>query len=104
MLAVVASTAAPVTVSQVQAQLPGDPAYTTVMSTLARLAQKQADLLGVPVVQGMTKSPKTADADELAGACVGRMEQFGIIAMPVTAGDKLVGVVHLHDLLRAGAV
>ncbi len=41
-LAVVASTAAPVTVSQVQAQLPGDPAYTTVMSTLARLAQKGA--------------------------------------------------------------
>jgi predicted transcriptional regulator len=30
------------TVSQVQAQLPADPAYTTVMSTLARLAKKGA--------------------------------------------------------------
>jgi arabinose-5-phosphate isomerase len=32
------------------------------------------------------------------------MEQRGIIAMPVLDGDgKLVGVVHLHDLMRAGA-
>lgn len=41
-LAVVAASAQPMTVAQVQAQLPGDPAYTTVMSTLARLARKGA--------------------------------------------------------------
>ena len=41
-LAVVAAASAPLTVSQVQAQLPADPAYTTVMSTLARLAKKGA--------------------------------------------------------------
>jgi arabinose-5-phosphate isomerase len=33
------------------------------------------------------------------------MEQHGIMALPVVDGDaRLVGVVHLHDLLRAGAV
>jgi CBS domain-containing protein len=26
------------------------------------------------------------------------------VAMPVVEGDQLVGVVHLHDLLQAGAV
>jgi predicted transcriptional regulator len=41
-LAVVAAAAEPLTVSQVQSQLLGDPAYTTVMSTLARLAKKGA--------------------------------------------------------------
>ncbi|MEP6563059.1 MAG: BlaI/MecI/CopY family transcriptional regulator [Nakamurella sp.] len=41
-LAIVAASLEPVTVSQVQAQLPADPAYTTVMSTLARLAKKGA--------------------------------------------------------------
>ena len=41
-LAVVASATEPLTVSQVQSQLPADPAYTTVMSTLARLAKKGA--------------------------------------------------------------
>jgi arabinose-5-phosphate isomerase len=33
------------------------------------------------------------------------MEQFGIISMPVLDDDRrVVGVVHLHDLMRAGAV
>lgn len=39
---VVAAAAAPVSVAQVQAELTGEPAYTTVMSTLARLAEKGA--------------------------------------------------------------
>src|SRR6478609_2282337 len=41
-LCVVAGATRPVTVAQVQGQLPGSPAYTTVMSTLARLAEKGA--------------------------------------------------------------
>ena len=41
-LAVVAAQGEAVTVTQVQAQLSGDPAYTTVMSTLSRLARKGA--------------------------------------------------------------
>ncbi len=71
---------------------------------LARLAQRQPDFLAMPVTEVMTASPRAAEGEELAAACVGRMEQFGIIAMPVLAAGKLVGVVHLHDLLRAGAV
>jgi arabinose-5-phosphate isomerase len=32
------------------------------------------------------------------------METYGIMAMPVLdREDRLVGIVHLHDLLRAGA-
>ena len=41
-LSVVAAAPEPQTVSQVQARLDGGPAYTTVMSTLARLAEKGA--------------------------------------------------------------
>lgn len=41
-LVVVAASSEPLTVSQVQTQLPSDSAYTTVMSTLARLAKKGA--------------------------------------------------------------
>ena len=33
------------------------------------------------------------------------MEQHGIMALPVLdGGDKVVGMVHLHDLMKAGAV
>ncbi len=41
-LSVVAAAAEPQTVTQVQSELDGDPAYTTVMSTLARLTKKGA--------------------------------------------------------------
>lgn len=71
---------------------------------LTRLAERQSDFLGVPVTSVMTLTPRTAAADELAAAAVGRMEQFGVMALPVLDGGRLVGVVHLHDLLRAGAV
>jgi arabinose-5-phosphate isomerase len=51
----------------------------------------------------MTASPRVAAAEELASAAVYRMEQIGIMAMPVIDdSNHLVGVVHLHDLMRAG--
>jgi arabinose-5-phosphate isomerase len=51
----------------------------------------------------MTRDPKVAERDELASACVYRMEQHGIMAMPVVDPSRqVVGVVHLHDLMRAG--
>jgi len=59
----------------------------------------------VPVTRVMTTRPQTARHDELGSAVVYRMEQRGIISMPVIdAGEKLVGVIHLHDLMRAGVV
>jgi predicted transcriptional regulator len=41
-LAVLAKAVTPVVVADVQRQLPGSPAYTTVMTTLSRLAEKGA--------------------------------------------------------------
>jgi arabinose-5-phosphate isomerase len=33
------------------------------------------------------------------------MERHGIMALPVLdGGKKVVGIVHLHDLMKAGAV
>jgi arabinose-5-phosphate isomerase len=52
----------------------------------------------------MTRAPRTTHESDLASAAVYQMEQAGIIAMPVLDGDdRLIGVVHLHDLMRAGA-
>ncbi|MEP6692715.1 MAG: KpsF/GutQ family sugar-phosphate isomerase [Gemmatimonadaceae bacterium] len=70
---------------------------------LTRLMQREADFLDVPVVDVMNRSPKLARDDELGSAALFRMEQFGVMAMPVLdASDVVVGIVHLHDLLRAG--
>ena len=72
---------------------------------LTRQAEKHADFLSRKVTEVMTTTPKTATPEELAASAVGTMERNGIMALPVVDGEsKLLGVVHLHDLLRAGAV
>ena len=69
---------------------------------LSRLIEREAELFGIRVDHVMTRQPKSARRDELASAVVYRMEQHGIMAMPVLDdGDHIVGVVHLHDLMRA---
>ena len=71
---------------------------------LTRLMERTPDFLGIPVAQVMTRTPKTATTDELAAAAIQRMEEFGIMALPVVdGGQTVVGMVHLHDLMRAGA-
>ncbi len=71
---------------------------------LTRLMERRDDFLGLAVAEIMTRTPKMAAADEMAGAAVYRMEQHGIMALPVVDhAGTLVGIVHLHDLLRAGA-
>lgn len=72
---------------------------------LTRLLERQDDVLSVPVVSVMTTTPRVAEEHELGSAVVHRMETHGIMAMPVIDdARRLVGVVHLHDLMRAGAV
>lgn len=72
---------------------------------LTRLLERHQDVLTVPVASVMTTTPRLAQEHELGSAVVHRMETHGIMAMPVTSGSgQLVGVVHLHDLMRAGAV
>ncbi len=89
---------------------------------IALIADEQGKLLGIITTGDFTRfmethtdlmvradtvmvtSPKSASPDELASAVVYRMEKYGIMAMPVLDDSaRVVGVVHLHDLMRAGA-
>lgn len=70
---------------------------------LTRLLEREDNFLPIALEQVMTRTPKLARAEELASAVVYRMEQFGIMAMPVLDdSNRIVGVIHLHDLMRAG--
>lgn len=72
---------------------------------LSRLIERGGDLLPTPVDSVMTRTPKIAHVGELASAVAFRMEQHGIMAVPVVdASDQLMGVVHLHDLMRARVI
>lgn len=72
---------------------------------LSRMIERGGDILPIPVHTVMTRAPKIARAGELASAVAYRLEQHGIMAMPVVDdADRLTGVVHLHDLMRARVV
>jgi arabinose-5-phosphate isomerase len=72
---------------------------------LTRLMEREEHFLAVAVSEVMTRSPRVAEAGELGAAAVGVMERHGIMALPVVDdGGRVVGMVHLHDLMRAGAV
>jgi arabinose-5-phosphate isomerase len=71
---------------------------------LTRLAQREADYLDRAVRDHMTRSPKSCGPHDAGAVVVGVMERHGIMALPVLEREQVVGVVHLHDLLRAGAV
>lgn len=69
---------------------------------LTRMMERETDILGLPLEKLLNRTPKVARHNELASAVVYRMETHGIMAMPVLdAEDRLAGVVHLHDLMRA---
>lgn len=64
------------------------------------------DLLSRPVAEIMTRSPKSVAADTLVGEALAMMNMTNppFMALFVAEGQKPVGIVHMHDLLRIGVV
>ncbi|HEU4365140.1 MAG TPA: KpsF/GutQ family sugar-phosphate isomerase [Candidatus Krumholzibacteria bacterium] len=73
---------------------------------IKRIITKRDDALDVPVGEVMTRNPKTIDPDVLAADALARMELNlpGPLLMLfiVDAGGRPVGLLHVHDILRAG--
>jgi arabinose-5-phosphate isomerase len=61
-----------------------------------------ADLLQVKVDAVMTISPKTVRPDQLVSEALQILNASKITALIVVDADQPVGIVHFHDLLRAG--
>ena len=66
----------------------------------------KADILDRKASDIMTRDPKTIGADSLAAEAVALMEEFSITSLFIKAGDseRPEGIIHLHDLLKAGIV
>ena len=74
---------------------------------LRRALEKFSDLFNREASEVMTRNPKWIEKDALAAKAVQRMEEYSITSLFVfnKAGDKVpVGIIHLHDLLKAGVV
>jgi arabinose-5-phosphate isomerase len=55
-----------------------------------------------PVLEAMTATPRTAAPEDLAADLLGLMNEKRITSLFVVEAGKPVGILHLHDLLRAG--
>lgn len=62
----------------------------------------RADLLAARVEDVMTRKPKTIGPDLLASEALDILNSSKITALFITEGGKPVGILHLHDILRAG--
>lgn len=74
---------------------------------LRRAIEKYSDLLQRTASEVMTRNAKWIEKDALAAKAVQRMEEYSITSLFVfnKTGDRVpVGIIHLHDLLKAGVV
>jgi arabinose-5-phosphate isomerase len=59
-------------------------------------------LLAAKVDDVMTKNPKTVSPDQLVSEAIELLNSSKIMAVIVVDADRPVGIIHMHDLLRAG--
>jgi arabinose-5-phosphate isomerase len=74
---------------------------------LRRALERFSNLLNREASEVMTKNPKGIEKDALAAKAVQRMEEYSITSLFVfhNIGDQVpMGIIHLHDLLKAGVV
>lgn len=74
---------------------------------LRRALERYPDLLDRKAAEVMTRNPKWIEADTLAAQAVQQMEEHTITSLFVfdKAGEMIPrGIIHLHDLLKAGVV
>ncbi|MEM8852501.1 MAG: KpsF/GutQ family sugar-phosphate isomerase [Pseudomonadota bacterium] len=60
------------------------------------------DILSMEVASVMSREPKTIAPTAIAGAALEAMNAAKISALFVTEDMRPVGIIHMHDLLRAG--
>ncbi len=72
---------------------------------LRRALEKGGNILDKPSKLFMTRNPKTIEKNEIAATALQMMERYAITSLLIlNEAGELEGLIHLHDLLRAGVV
>jgi arabinose-5-phosphate isomerase len=71
---------------------------------LRRFLERGVDLAASHAGDLASGSPRVIGPDELAARAVQTMEQHAITSLVVLEDEQIIGVIHLHDLLRSGVV
>ena len=71
---------------------------------LRRIIDLKVDFAATSVSDVMSADPKTIPQNMLAAEALTIMEKASITALIVEEEDHIIGVLHLHDILRAGVI
>ena len=71
---------------------------------LRRIIDLKVDFAATSVSDVMSANPKTIPQNMLAAEALTIMEKASITALIVEEEDHITGVLHLHDILRAGVI
>ena len=72
---------------------------------LRRFIQRGGDFAMATAGELASRNPKSIGPEDLAAKAVEMMERYSITTLVVAQGEgKIVGVIHLHDLLKNGIV
>ncbi|HEX9651757.1 MAG TPA: KpsF/GutQ family sugar-phosphate isomerase [Cyclobacteriaceae bacterium] len=71
---------------------------------IRRMLEKQANIKSTKAADIMTKNPKTVSVGDFAVHALSLMQKKNITQVVVVDNKKVVGFVHLHDLLKEGLV
>ena len=71
---------------------------------LRRLMEKEKDVAQLKASDMMAQNPKTLTRETLAAKAVQIMEEHSITSLIVSEKGKVHGIIHLHDILKAGIV
>jgi len=72
---------------------------------LRRFVQRGGEVIRAMAATLSSRTPRTIGPDDLAARAVEVMERYSITTLVVTEGERrILGVIHLHDLLKNGIV
>jgi arabinose-5-phosphate isomerase len=66
--------------------------------------EKEKDLSQLNASKMMAKNPKIIAKETLAAKAVQIMEEHSITSLIVSEEGQIQGIIHLHDILKAGIV
>jgi arabinose-5-phosphate isomerase len=69
---------------------------------LRRMIQEHPNYQELKAIDVMTKDPLTVAASEMVVNALALMRENNITQLPVMDGNKYVGIIHLHDILKEG--
>ena len=71
---------------------------------LRRMLMKHPNIEAVKVKDIMTENPRTIEHSALAADALNIMQHKEISVLPVMDGNKYIGMVHIHDIIKEGII